>query len=375
MTEQSKSVGSSQQNNHQQALSSALNSGKILILDSARTAVGDLGILYQKSLQSIGAEVSYFNLGAIPKKRFSKLRRHISRYILNRANKRYYIFPKARISLFKKRLQQERPATVIVLNHTHPHIDKKQLKWMRESLGCQLILVDLDSGRFAIDEDRLCYYLRVEAIHYDKVLSFSPPMVQTMRHYGIPKVDYLPFAGIIQPAVENVPAKHDVCFVGTPVLRRIVCLERLAQHNLVVYGRHWKKMQSLVSDQLWKKVILRDVWQDELYDIMYQSKIIININQWGWHGVESGVNLRVFEVLGAKRLLITEYCEELKQLFELGKEIETFKTIEELVEKVDYYLAHEEERHRIAQRGFERVQRDHTWETRARQLLTHCRHV
>lgn len=73
---------------------------------------------------------------------------------------------------------------------------------------------------------------------------------------------------------------------------------------------------------------------------------------------------RNFEVPGCGAFLLTEYVDHLEDYYEIGKEVECFRSLKELVEKIDYYLKHEEERERIAKAGYERTMREHTWEKR-----------
>jgi spore maturation protein CgeB len=73
---------------------------------------------------------------------------------------------------------------------------------------------------------------------------------------------------------------------------------------------------------------------------------------------------RVFEVTGCKSFLLTEPAEDLENYFEIGKEIEVYHSIPEMVEKIRYYLEHEKEREKIAEAGYKRVMREHTWKHR-----------
>jgi spore maturation protein CgeB len=60
---------------------------------------------------------------------------------------------------------------------------------------------------------------------------------------------------------------------------------------------------------------------------------------------------------------------EHREFFEVGKEIETWHTVRELVEKIRYYLNHEAERLAIAEAGRQRALTSQTWAHRFRSLF------
>lgn len=81
---------------------------------------------------------------------------------------------------------------------------------------------------------------------------------------------------------------------------------------------------------------------------------------------------RCFEIPAAKKFMLSEYSDDLKNLFAEGSEAEYFRSREELLEKVAYYLAHAEAREAIALGGFKRVQRDgHEVKDRVKEILTY----
>jgi spore maturation protein CgeB len=82
------------------------------------------------------------------------------------------------------------------------------------------------------------------------------------------------------------------------------------------------------------------------------------------YGEIEGVNCRLFEVAGCGAFQIADWKPALPDLFEPEHEIVTFHTRRELKEKVDYYLAHPEERQEIAGRAYARAHREHTYEVR-----------
>jgi spore maturation protein CgeB len=61
---------------------------------------------------------------------------------------------------------------------------------------------------------------------------------------------------------------------------------------------------------------------------------------------------------------MVEYMDELEEFFEIGKEIVCYSSIEDLIDKIKYYLQHDSERESIRVRGYERCLRDHSWHKR-----------
>ena len=87
-------------------------------------------------------------------------------------------------------------------------------------------------------------------------------------------------------------------------------------------------------------------------------------------GIEGGTPQRVMDVMGAGGFVMTNYCEETAELFEENKEIVMFKTPEELLEKVEYYLQHDKEREQIARAGHDKVLDHYTYEKKLEKLLS-----
>jgi len=58
---------------------------------------------------------------------------------------------------------------------------------------------------------------------------------------------------------------------------------------------------------------------------------------------------------------LSSYTPGLELYFDIGKEIEVYRTLDELKTRIRYYLDHEDERHEIASKGQERTLRDYTY--------------
>ncbi len=70
-------------------------------------------------------------------------------------------------------------------------------------------------------------------------------------------------------------------------------------------------------------------------------------------------NMRIFEATGTGTFLLTEHFDSLSQNFVIGKEIETFRDQDELLDKICYYLSHPHKRMEIALAGQKRCLTDH----------------
>lgn len=74
--------------------------------------------------------------------------------------------------------------------------------------------------------------------------------------------------------------------------------------------------------------------------------------------------MRVFETMSTGSFLLTNWIPTLSELFEDGKHLVTYKTLDEMVEKAKYYLEHDEEREKIAKAGYDEFISKHTYKHR-----------
>lgn len=83
----------------------------------------------------------------------------------------------------------------------------------------------------------------------------------------------------------------------------------------------------------------------------------------------TGVNYKIFEIAGCGAFQLTDFKPEVPEMYEPGKEIVCFRSLDELRELIERYLRDERERRRIAEAAQKRAYSDHTLEKRARKLL------
>jgi spore maturation protein CgeB len=82
------------------------------------------------------------------------------------------------------------------------------------------------------------------------------------------------------------------------------------------------------------------------------------------------VHLREFEAPMSGALYCTGYSDELADCFEPDREVLVYRTNEEMLEKVSYYLAHPQEAETIRKAGRRRALNDHTYQRRFEQLFS-----
>ncbi|UXH43433.1 glycosyltransferase [Rossellomorea vietnamensis] len=105
---------------------------------------------------------------------------------------------------------------------------------------------------------------------------------------------------------------------------------------------------------------------EEMPKVFKRSKININITRCF---VESGLPMRVFDVLGSKGFLISNYKDDISRLFNDGKDLVVYRDRKDLIDQINYYLINDKERQRIKYQGFETVTKYHTYIERIKKMM------
>ena len=107
----------------------------------------------------------------------------------------------------------------------------------------------------------------------------------------------------------------------------------------------------------------------EMPKIFHLSKINLNMTI---KPIQTGLPLRIFDILGCGGFLMTNYQPELTDLFEIGVDLEAYSSMEELIDKCSYYLKHEDERKQIASNGYKKTKEKYIYQTRLLEMLRGC---
>lgn len=222
------------------------------------------------------------------------------------------------------------------------------------------------------------------AVHYDHVFTLELSCVPFYRELGCPSVHHLPFANdfrIFRPRPEDPAKRVDVLFIGSGYWNRIRFFDRIAPYlatkNVMIAGWWWDR---LANYHLLAGKIRLGQWMTpaETAEHYASAKIVINLhrapdddsyNRNNRRLPALSVNPRTFEIAGSGALQLTDVRMDLQNHYAPGQEIVTYESPEDLIGKIEYYLAREDERLAIIRRGLKRTLREHTYEKRLDALL------
>lgn len=131
-----------------------------------------------------------------------------------------------------------------------------------------------------------------------------------------------------------------------------------------VFGDSWKK------SPVWKHPFLvchEAVRGKDALKVYSRSKLSLNVMMWH----KDGFTERVANAMLQKSVVVTDRTDYLEKNFVNGEELLMFdlRHLKELPAQIKELLNDEEKRKRIAENGYEKALKHHTWRQRARQML------
>lgn len=148
----------------------------------------------------------------------------------------------------------------------------------------------------------------------------------------------------------------DVSFVGQRYGNRPGIMIKLEQAGIYVeaFGHGWPN--GSLSTQ-------------EMVRMYSRSKINLGFSEVGDSSRTHCLKGRDFEIPMSGGLYLTQYHKELENCYDIGREIVTYSSFDELVSKIQFLLSSPEEAGLIRREGRKRAIRDHTWEMRFQRLF------
>ena len=199
-----------------------------------------------------------------------------------------------------------------------------------------------------------------------------------LKNIGADNYHYIPLACLpdfhkkITEINEDDRIKYgsDVSFAGAGYYNRKNVFAQLVDFNFKIWGGDWYvglPLSLLIQDGG------KRFTEEEAVKIYNYSKININLHSsmWHWDINPNGdfLNPRVYEILACGGFQLVDRRKYMDGVFEDGKDLVVFDTVDDLRKKIKYYLANEEERLSIAAHGRETVVKNHTYERRVREMM------
>jgi glycosyltransferase involved in cell wall biosynthesis len=206
--------------------------------------------------------------------------------------------------------------------------------------------------------------------NYDLLISSFPHFVEYFKNKGLNAVwQPLAFDERMLNIFSQNKSTYPITFIGgfspktykwsTPLFEDVA-----KQINIDVWGYGIK---SLSFNSMFRKYYHGEAWGLDLYRILSES--LITLNRHGEVSQQYANNMRLYEATGMGTCLITDWKENLHTIFEPDEEVVTYRSADELIEKVNYLLENDGERMKIAEAGQNRTLKDHTYQIRVKELL------
>ena len=161
----------------------------------------------------------------------------------------------------------------------------------------------------------------------------------------------------------------DLSFVGVGYYNRRYLLPHLIDFDLKIWGSGWgglKPLQPFIQREG------RWISPEEYVKVFNASRINLNLHSSTVHqGVNpygDFVNPRTFEIASCGAFQLVDRRSHLPRFFN-EEEMVTYESLEDLREKIKYYLKNGRERKEMARRARERVVRDHTYRRRMEEAM------
>ncbi|KAA9036382.1 glycosyltransferase [Ginsengibacter hankyongi] len=223
----------------------------------------------------------------------------------------------------------------------------------------------------------------------DLIISSTPDFVEKFRMQGIKSEYMLPAFDTRIAELLNSSEPKDISFsfvggLSDVHVNRKRALEKLADETCIQlwgYGyskkdykkytlRYYRNLIVPYSDPI-MDAYRGEVWGLEMYKVLQRSLITFNIHESLLKGFVG--NMRMFEATGVASMILNDNGKNLPQLFVPGKEIETYDSIDEAIEKVNYFSNHQDEAIAIGKMAQQRTIRDYNYDNFILQLSSYLK--
>jgi hypothetical protein len=175
------------------------------------------------------------------------------------------------------------------------------------------------------------------------------------------------------PAGEVPNYLWDIAYVGNASVNKLAWLSEVARAlpdaSMIVVGNDWQRLAA--GTPLERFVLGYPLVGDHFARVAEHSRINLAVHYGdagSAHGWEDKVSTRTFEIPACGGFMLHIDNDEVRTLYEPGREIDTFEDVEDLIAKARHWLQNDDDRRVAAERGHARAVPAYSLEARAREL-------
>ena len=173
-----------------------------------------------------------------------------------------------------------------------------------------------------------------------KVVNDMQRVIRYGQEYGIETLEYIYANYFINRRLTSIERKKLLSAVAAHTHLRLYTLDK---HAPVPHAENMGTAD----------------YYEEMPYVFHNSKINLNITL---RSIQSGIPLRCMDIMGAGGFLLTNIQTDFFDYFIPDVDFVFFEDEKDLIQKVDYYLEHEEKRMEIAKNGHQKVKENHSFE-------------
>ncbi len=224
--------------------------------------------------------------------------------------------------------------------------EKRHIYEIRQYFDALFLYMKSDVERLSQESDTKAYFL--------------PCAVNEKVYYPLPKSEEIDILFIGNLNIDKIQSERAM------LLLEIV--KRFQNLNIKIYGTLSPNLEKKFSKEFpnYKEYFQNKTVTPNEANLLYsKTKICINIHS---AGRTEGTNQRFFELLGSKSFQIVNENDFICTHF-TDKEVVVYKNEQDLFNKISYFIVNKKERKEIAQRGYEKVLKGHTFVHRISKVL------
>lgn len=175
---------------------------------------------------------------------------------------------------------------------------------------------------------------------------------------------------------DSIEYKYDISFIGSNSGYRKWIVEKLLKKGIKVecFGHGWRNGKISFEDMteiFTTSKINLNISNSASYDIRYVFSSIQSLKEFVRSGKKvEQIKARNFEIPAFGGFQLTNYALSLEDYFEIGNEISTYTSFEDLLSQIEYFLENESQRKEIMISGYERAIEEHTYVKRLINLFS-----